>query len=70
MDEAISRRELIRKLRALGFDGPFPGGRHEFVRRGPVRIPIPGRHRGDIPAGLLRRILREAGISLEEWEKA
>lgn len=70
MAEAISRRELIRKLRHLGFEGPFPGSRHEFMRRGRVRIPIPGRHLGDIPAGLVSRILREAGVSPEEWESA
>lgn len=32
-----------------------------------MRIPNP--HQGDISRGLLTRILRQAGISREEWEK-
>jgi predicted RNA binding protein YcfA (HicA-like mRNA interferase family) len=67
---ATSRRELVRKLRALGFEGPFPGGRHEYMRRGNLRVPIPNPHQGDISAPLLARILREAGISDEEWDQA
>ena len=27
-------RKLIQGLRALGFDGPFSGGRHQFMVRG------------------------------------
>ena len=27
----VSREELIRKLRVLGFQGPFTGGRHELM---------------------------------------
>jgi hypothetical protein len=30
----VSRRDLIRCLRALGFDGPYKGGRHHFMVRG------------------------------------
>jgi hypothetical protein len=30
----ISRRELIRKFRALGFEGPISGGRHSFMQAG------------------------------------
>ena len=26
-----SRREFIRKLSRLGYEGPYPGGRHEFM---------------------------------------
>lgn len=68
MAEAVSRRELIRRLRALGFEGPFSGGRHDFMQRGSLKLPIPNPHRRDMPAGLVQRILRVAGISPEEWE--
>lgn len=27
--DPVSRRELIRKLKALSFRGPFPGGKHQ-----------------------------------------
>lgn len=60
-----SRANLIRAMRALGFSGPFPGGRHAFMVRGNRRVAIPNQHPGAIGLG---RILRQAGISREEWE--
>jgi predicted RNA binding protein YcfA (HicA-like mRNA interferase family) len=63
----VSRHELIRRLRKLGFEGPYAGGRHEFMLRGDCRLILPNPHRGDIRVGLLQRILRRAGISREEW---
>ncbi len=63
------RRDLIKYLRALGFDGPYTsGGRHaEYMERGTTRVPLPNVHEGDISVGLLKRILRVAGISDAEW---
>ena len=66
----VSRRELVRKLKALGFDGPFPGGKHEWMRRGRFRLTIPNPHAGVIDPGLIRRILRQAGIAVDEWKSA
>jgi len=65
----ISRADLIRALRALGFEGPYSGGKHQFMVRGStvVRIPNP-HHSRDIGRDLLSRILRQAEISHEEWE--
>jgi hypothetical protein len=37
----VSRCELVRKLKALGFEGPFPGGKHQWMRRGGLRLTIP-----------------------------
>jgi hypothetical protein len=34
-----------------------------------INLTIPNPHRGDIGRDLLARILRQAGISREEWEK-
>ena len=65
----ISRRELIRGLRAAGYDGPYSGGKHSFMVRNDVRLTIPNPHHGDVGTGLLTRILRQAGISKEEWER-
>ncbi|HXG37366.1 MAG TPA: type II toxin-antitoxin system HicA family toxin [Bacteroidota bacterium] len=70
MLRSISLRELITKFRSLGFDGPFPGGRHQFMRKGALKIRIPNPHRGDIDVSLLKRILRQANISEQEWESA
>lgn len=63
----VSRRELVRKLKALGFEGPFPGGKHQWMRRGGLRLTVPNPHGGAIDPGLIRRILRQAGLTLEEW---
>ena len=64
----ISRHDLIRYLRMLGFDGPFSGGNHQYMTRGDVTIRIPNPHRGDISTELLVRLLRQAGISRTTWE--
>ena len=65
----LPRRKLIRKLRKAGFQGPFAGGRHSYMTRGELRVIIPNPHRGDIAKGLIKKILRQANISKEEWEK-
>jgi predicted RNA binding protein YcfA (HicA-like mRNA interferase family) len=66
----VSRREVIRALRALGFDGSVSGGRHQFMVRRDVTITIPNPHGKDIGIGLLSRILRQAGVTRSEWEEA
>jgi predicted RNA binding protein YcfA (HicA-like mRNA interferase family) len=66
----VSRRELVRKLRGLGFEGPFPGGRHQWMRRRGLRLTIPNPHRSAIDPGLIRRILRHASISHDEWTRS
>ena len=66
---SIKRRDLIRALRQLGFNGPFPGGSHQYMSKGQHKVRIPNPHRGDISKGLLATVLLEAGISREEWEQ-
>jgi len=65
----VSRRMLIRRLHLLGFEGPFSGGRHQFMSRGDVDVHVPNPHEGDIGAELLTRILRQAVVSREEWSR-
>jgi len=65
----VSRPELIRRLRLLGFEGPFIGGRHEFMLRGTPRLILPNPHRSDIGVDLLTQLLRQAGVTREEWEE-
>jgi len=67
----ISRRDLIKKFKALGFYGPYSGGRHQFMSKGELKIRVPNPHQsGDISNSLLNEILRQAGITKEEWSKA
>ena len=71
MSANISRKELIRKFKALGYSGPFSGGRHQFMIKGKKKIRIPNPHgSGDIDIRLVKEILRQAGISSVEWDKA
>ena len=64
----IKRKELIHYLRQLGFSGPYSGGKHQFMRKGQLRVRIPNPHQGDIGKNLLMRILKEAEIDKEQWE--
>lgn len=64
----ISRKDLIRALRRAGFDGPYSGGKHPFMIKDSLTLTLPNPHQGDIGRELLARILRQAGISREEWE--
>lgn len=63
----MSRRQFIKRMTAIGFDGPFSGGRHQFMSRGDIDVHIPNPHQSDIGAPLLKRILRQADVSMEEW---
>lgn len=67
----MKRRELIRKLRNLGFHGPIAGSKHPFMIKGNHRITIPNPHGSDeIGIDLLRRILRQSGIDPREFDQA
>jgi len=63
----ISHNELLRGLKTFGFEGPFTGGKHLYMLKGNLRLTIPNPHRQKIGIDLLMRILRQAGISKEEW---
>lgn len=66
---AIKRTDLIRYLRQLGFEGPYPGAKHQFMKKDNISLRLPNPHRGDIGVSLLNRLLREADIERDEWEK-
>lgn len=65
----LPRRALIQGLRALGFGGPFSGGKHQFMVRGDLVVTIPNPHGQDIGVGLLSRVLRQAGVTRAQWER-
>ena len=68
----LSYREVTKRLRKLGFRFYRPGkGSHElWVRDADGRvIPVP-RHKGKkIRKGTVRAIIREVGVSVEEFMK-
>ena len=66
----VSRDELIRRLRKLGWSGPFAGKKHLFMLKGSDVLTIPNPHGSkDIGVGLLKEILEQADITREVWLK-
>lgn len=65
------RNDFIRKLRHLGFDGPFIGTRHQFMVLSQRRLAIPSYSEYSVPQ--LRMMVREVEsilgreVSSEEW---
>jgi predicted RNA binding protein YcfA (HicA-like mRNA interferase family) len=65
----IKRQELIRLLKQLGFDGPYAGGKHQYMVKEGLKVRIPNPHQGDISQSLLLAILKQANISRSQWEQ-
>jgi hypothetical protein len=65
------RREFVRRLRELGFEGPWSGTRHQFLVYRQHRLAIPSNEEYSVPQ--LRMMLREVSailgreITAEEW---
>lgn len=65
------RSDFIRKLRKLGFDGPFSGTRHQFMVCSQTRLAVPSNAEYSVPQ--LRMMIGEVAtilgreFSLEEW---
>jgi predicted RNA binding protein YcfA (HicA-like mRNA interferase family) len=57
----VTKREIEKLLKSAGFEKKT-GGRHDvWVKPGFPPIPVP-RHKGDIPLGTARSILKCAGL--------
>lgn len=67
------RRDFIRRLRKLGFDGPYSGTRHQFMILKQYRLAIPSNSEYSVPQ--LRMMVREVKeiidreITVNEWNK-
>ena len=57
-------------MRELGFEGLFSGtGRHpSYMVKGMRRVKLPDPHQGDVGRQLLAQILKQAGVTRDEWE--
>ena len=68
----LKRRDFVRKLRALGFAGPYSGTRHQFMTIGSHRQTIPTNSEYSVPQVrmLVRQVetILDREIKLEEWE--
>lgn len=57
----MTKYELERMLKQIGFEKRL-GGKHDiWIKKGFPPIPVP-RHKGDIPKGTLKNILRVSGL--------
>ncbi|MEK7146813.1 MAG: type II toxin-antitoxin system HicA family toxin [Patescibacteria group bacterium] len=63
----LSWRELVKKFRKFGFDGPYSSGRHLFMAKGKLKVRIPNPHKSDISKHLISEILCQANISKADW---
>jgi predicted RNA binding protein YcfA (HicA-like mRNA interferase family) len=63
----LRRADLIKRLRAFGWQGPIAGAKHQHMFKGAVNLTIPNPHRGEIGVNLLKIVLKEAGISRDDW---
>jgi predicted RNA binding protein YcfA (HicA-like mRNA interferase family) len=64
----VSQKDLIKRLRSLGWEGPEYRSDHPFMLKEnspPLKIPNP--HAKDISVDLLSKILKQAGISRQQW---
>lgn len=67
------RRRFVRRLRSLGFEGPYSGTRHQFLVYGQHRLAIPSNAEYSVPQ--VRMMIREAEailgreIALAEWDR-
>ena len=65
----VKRRDLIRYLKILGFEGPYSGGKHQFMIKDNVTLRLPNPHKGDIGREFLIRILKQAKIDRTVWAR-
>ena len=69
MPKPIRHRDLVRRFHKLGWQGPNQRGKHPFLTKDGRRLTIPNPHEGDIDWSLMKRILKQARITPEEWER-
>ena len=69
--QPCKRRDFIRRLRKIGFDGPFSGTKHQFMIYEQHRLAIPSNIQYSIPQ--LRMMIQEVeeiighGLTSDEW---
>ncbi|MBA2606465.1 MAG: type II toxin-antitoxin system HicA family toxin [Acidobacteria bacterium] len=64
----IKRKDLIYYFRQLGFDGPYSGGNHQYMKKDTLKVRLPNPHQSEIRRDLLVRILKQANIEKTTWE--
>ena len=66
----LKPREVVIALERAGFEVRKQTGSHVIMYKSGIRRPISvPQHPGDLPRGTLRAIIREAGLTKEEFLK-
>ncbi len=60
-------REVIAKLKRAGFAEVRQTGSHVFLRHPDGRLTFVALHRGDLPVGTLRKILKQAQLTEDQF---
>ncbi len=68
MPKPIKRHEFLRRLRLAGWEGLHQKGPHPYMEKAGRRLTVPNPHGGELDWTLVKRILRVAEISPEQWE--
>jgi len=63
----VSLRVFIARMRKFGFAGPYQEGKHPYMIKGTITLTIPNPHEKEVSQDLLMRLLRQAGITREQW---
>lgn len=67
------RSEYVRRLKRLGFEGPYSGTKHQFMVYQQHRLTIPSNQQYSVPQ--LRMMIREvedilaSPVPVEEWNR-
>jgi len=64
-----SAREALQRLLRAGFTEVRQSGSHKVLRHPDGRQTYVAMHPGDIPSGTLRKILKQAGLSEQEFKQ-
>ena len=64
-----SAREVLAKLRRAGFEEVRQSWSHKVLRHVDGRQTYVAMHPGDIPDGTFRKILKQAGLSFEQFKE-
>jgi len=62
----VTPREAIRALEHAGFERKRQKGSHLVLQRESVRVTVPV-HKKDMARGTLRAIIRDAGLTVDEF---
>ena len=66
----ISHSNFVKRLKKLWFEWPYSGWKHLFMSKWNLDLTIPNKHSNkDFWVGLLSRILKQAWVSIDEWNK-